>query len=80
MFEECWKEQKDKLGENDVETLKSLYLTGLAYHRCGKLEVALSLCQDCHEKRQHVLGENHPDTVKVAGFVQQLLMELENAK
>ncbi len=80
MFEECWKEQKDQLGENDVETLKSLYFTGLAYYRSGKLELALPSCQDCHEKRLQVLGEDHPDTLKVAGLVQQLLMELENAK
>jgi eukaryotic-like serine/threonine-protein kinase len=56
--------RREKLGENQPETLASMNNLASAYHDAGRLDLAIPLLETTLAKRRALLGENHHDTIE----------------
>ncbi len=52
-----------ELGENDIETLRSMNDLAYGYRQAGNLDVALQLQQENYDRFTALLGPNHPETL-----------------
>lgn len=67
-----------KLGEDNDVVLDALLNLGLTYFRLGNYEKALNIYRKVYSKRSRILGENHPDTLKVLKRIELALMQQKN--
>ena len=56
--------RSEALGDEDVETLKSMEMVGLVKHLGGKYKGAEAIHRQTLARREKVLGHDHPDTLQ----------------
>ncbi|KAJ7720422.1 hypothetical protein B0H16DRAFT_389270 [Mycena metata] len=78
LLEEVLEEQKQVLGDNHPDTLRTMSNLGTSYSALGKHEKAKELKGLVLEKQTHLLGDNHPDTLRTMGNLASSYLDLGN--
>lgn len=64
VFEEIYK-NKNEIGEDNEIIINAMENIGYACYNLGKYEKSVNMYIEVHMKRARLLGEHHPDTVRV---------------
>ncbi|KAF8182458.1 hypothetical protein K438DRAFT_1159049 [Mycena galopus ATCC 62051] len=67
LLKEVLEKQKQLLGNNHLQTLRTMGTLASIYQELGEHQKAKELQVIVLEKQKQVLGENHPDTLKTMG-------------
>jgi hypothetical protein len=66
LFESCFVQRKDILGEDHRDTLITMSKLALTFIALGKYDEAGKRFESCLERRLATLGKDHPNTLKTS--------------
>ncbi len=76
LLKRAWEQQKEILGEDDPETIATLYRWTDVLFRQGRYREMEPYSREIYERYRRVLGERHPDTVDALSGHGAVLIEL----